>query len=70
VNYQQWVPGLEVPYVFAAVELIEQPELYVFTNIIGCPVEEVRIGMNVEVVFERHDEVYLPMFRPMGEGNA
>ena len=70
VNYQQWVPGLEVPYVFAAVELIEQPELYVFTNIIGCPVEEVRIGMNVEVVFERHDEVYLPMFQPMGEGNA
>jgi len=29
--------GLSVPFVFAAVELVEQRELYVLTNIVGCP---------------------------------
>lgn len=64
VNHQPWRPGLAVPYVFAAVELVEQAELYVFTNIVGCPAEDVRIGMSVEVVFEPHGDVWLPMFRP------
>lgn len=65
VNQQPWVPGLAVPFVFAAVELVEQAELYVFTNVTGCPVDEVRIGMPVEVVFERQDDVFLPMFQPV-----
>jgi uncharacterized OB-fold protein len=70
VNHQPWVPGLAVPYVFAAVELVEQPELYVFTNIVGCPVEDVRTGMEVEVAFEQHGEIFLPMFRPRRGMNA
>ena len=70
VNHQRWVPGLSVPFVFAAVELIEQPELYVFTNIVGCPVEDVRIGMAVSVAFERHGDIYLPMFQPLEEANV
>jgi uncharacterized OB-fold protein len=53
-----------VPYVFAAVELEEQPQLYVFTNIVNSPVEDVGIGMPVEVVFEPHEDVHLPMFQP------
>jgi len=64
VNHQKWRPGLQLPYVFAAVELDEQPELYVFTNIVGCPTGEVRIGMPVEVAFEQQEDVYLPLFRP------
>lgn len=64
VNHQQWLPGLKVPYVFAAVELAEQAELYVFTNIVGCPVEDVRFDMPVTVRFELHDDVFLPMFQP------
>lgn len=65
VNHQRWVPGLSVPFVFAAVELVEQAELYVFTNIVGCPVEDVRIGMAVGVVFEQHGDIFLPMFQPL-----
>jgi uncharacterized OB-fold protein len=64
VNHQAWVPGLSVPYVFAAVELVEQAELYVLTNIVGCPVEDVRTGMEVEVSFEPVGEIFLPVFRP------
>lgn len=67
VNWQAWRPGMQVPFVFAAVELCEQAGLYLFTNIIGCPAEAVRIGMPVEVVFEADGDVWLPMFRPGGE---
>lgn len=63
INYEQWVPGLEVPFVFASVELEEQAELYVFTNILA-PVDGVRIGMPVSVSFEHIDDVWLPMFSP------
>jgi uncharacterized protein len=70
VNYQRWVPGLSVPFVFAAVELVEQAELYVFTNIVGCPVDDVRIGMPVAVAFERHGDIFLPMFQPLEEAHV
>ena len=63
INYEAWLPGLEVPFVFASVELEEQAELYVFTNILA-PVDSVRIGMPVSVSFEQHDDVWLPMFTP------
>lgn len=63
VNRQPWLPGLEAPYVFAAIELDEQPELYVFSNVIA-PADQVRIGLPVCVFFERHEDVWLPLFRP------
>lgn len=68
VNHQPWRRGMAVPYVFAAVELAEQAELYVMTNIVDCAPEAVSIGLPVEVQFERHDDVWLPMFRPRGLG--
>ena len=40
----------DLPYVTAWVDLDEGPRFC--SNIIGCPVESVRIGMDVEVVFE------------------
>ena len=64
INHQAWLPGMVVPFVFAAVELLEQPELYVFTNIVECPMESVQIGMSVRVSFLQQQEVFLPMFRP------
>lgn len=66
INYEPWIPGLEVPFVFGAVELEEQAELYVFTNILAPP-DAVHIGMPVSVEFEQHDDVWLPMFRPAGD---
>jgi uncharacterized OB-fold protein len=63
VNHEPWLPTLKVPFVFAAVELEEQSELYVFSNISG-PVEQVRIGMPVSVYFEPRADRYIPLFRP------
>jgi uncharacterized OB-fold protein len=65
VSYQQLLPTLDVPYVVAVVELVEQEGLQMTTNIVGVPPEEVRIGLPVQVQFEQHDDVYLPMFAPV-----
>lgn len=63
VNHEPWVPGLEVPFLFAAVELEEQAGLHVFTNLL-MPVEQARIGLPVSVTFQQHEDVWLPMFQP------
>ena len=65
VTHQNMMPGFaqEVPYVFAIVELAESVRLT--TNIVGCPPEQVYIGMPVVVVFEPiSPEISLPKFRP------
>jgi len=65
VNHQAWYPGQAVPYVIGLVELVEQPELRLMTNIINCPIDCVQIGMALRVVFENlSDEVALPLFEP------
>jgi uncharacterized OB-fold protein len=64
INVHPWEPGLDVPYIVAVVELVEQQGLRLTTNIVDCPPSEVWIGMPVEVVFEQIDDVYLPLFRP------
>ena len=51
------------PYVIAVVQLEEGPRMH--TNIVECANEDLRIGMPVEVVFEKvDDEITLPKFRP------
>lgn len=69
VNHQQWLPGVDPHFVFAAIELPEQPELYVFSNV-AAPPEAVHTGLPVEVYFEQHEDVWLPLFRPKGGSDA
>lgn len=64
VNMQPWSPTMQVPFVIAIVALAEQNGLNLTTNLINIPVEEARIGMPVQVVFEQHEDVYLPLFEP------
>lgn len=68
VNHQPWLPGLDGTFVFAAIELPEQAELYVFSNILAPP-ETVRTGMPVKVCFEHQEDVWLPLFQP-DDGDA
>lgn len=73
VNRQPWVPGFDPPYVVATVELAEQPDVRLITNIVGIPVEQVRVGLQVEVFFEdwaadpadEDTRVWVPLFRPV-----
>lgn len=64
INRHLWEAGLTTPYVIAIVSLIEQAGLNLMTNIIGCEPDSVRIGMDVQVVFERVEDIWLPLFAP------
>ena len=64
LNHQPWVPSPDHPYAIAIVEIEEQPSLRLMTNIVGCPPESVTIGMSVQVIFEEHDDVFIPVFEP------
>ena len=64
INHQPWIPGFEPPYAIAIVEMEEQSGLRLTTNIANCPLEDVKIGMQVRVVFEQCEDVYVPLFEP------
>jgi len=64
VNRHPFDPSVPVPYVIAVVEPVEQPGLRITTNIVNCPVDSVRIGMEVQVLFEPQGELYIPLFEP------
>jgi hypothetical protein len=63
INRQAWQPDLQVPYVIAIVQLAEQEDLRLMTNIIDVDVEDVKIGQEVEVAFEDRGAVSVPVFR-------
>ncbi|MGI4860353.1 MAG: Zn-ribbon domain-containing OB-fold protein [Janthinobacterium lividum] len=65
LNFQPWIPGVEVPYAIAIVGLDEQRGLNLTTNIVGVPPDAVRIGQRVRVVFEAAEDVHLPLFQPL-----
>ena len=65
LNHQPWVPSPDHPYVIAIVEIEEQPDLRLMTNIVECPPEHVAIGMAVQVCFEEHEDVFIPVFEPV-----
>lgn len=67
VVHQNQAPGFrdKLPYVLAYVEL-EGEGLRLLTNIVRCKPTEVRIGMDVEVVFDEIGSgIALAMFAPV-----
>jgi uncharacterized OB-fold protein len=64
VNMHQYNPSVPAPYIIALVELDEQPDLRLPTNIVNCEIEAVRCGMPVQVLFEQHGNVFVPVFEP------
>jgi uncharacterized protein len=67
VNYQQWLPDLEVPYTIVLVEFDEHPGVRVAGRLRGCPPEAAAIGMEVDVGFEEGPGGYaIPSFVALG----
>jgi uncharacterized OB-fold protein len=68
VNSQPWMPGPELPYVVAIVEIVEQPTVRLTTNLVYVDPDAVVIGMPVRVTFEHHPDpegdVWIPLFEP------
>ena len=74
VNHRFSLPGLPAPYVVAQVALEEDPRVRLTTNILvdidldggdGSGVVDLELGQIVQVEFEKADDVYLPLFRPV-----
>ncbi len=64
VMHQIYHPAFaaDVPYAVVVVKLAEGPKM--ISNLVDCPVNEIRIGMPVEAVFEAvSPDVTLPKFR-------
>jgi uncharacterized OB-fold protein len=54
----------DIPYVVAWVDLDEGPRM--ITNVVGCPVEDIKLGMKVSVLFEQASkDIWLPKFKPV-----
>lgn len=64
VNRHPFNPAVPVPYVIVLVELDEQPGLRFTSNLVNVDPEQVEVGMPVEVAFERHDDIFVPVFVP------
>lgn len=69
VNSHVYNPAVPVPYVVALVQLDEQSDLRVPTNIVNCDPAQVHIGMRVQVCFEDRGDVFVPLFEPDREGS-
>ncbi len=68
INHQPWMPGPELPYVVAIIEIVEDPSVRLTTNLVDCDHADITIGMALKVQFEHHSDtdgdVWLPLFAP------
>ncbi|HEY3694593.1 Zn-ribbon domain-containing OB-fold protein [Phenylobacterium sp.] len=64
VNHQPFAPGMAVPFAIAIVNIAEQDDVNLTTNIVDVAPDQVITGMPVQVTFEQHGEVYVPLFKP------
>ena len=66
VNYNSWMPGMEVPYVLALVEFPEYPGFRVLGRLRGFDPDVVAIGTEVGIGFEPGpNELSIPSFLPV-----
>lgn len=64
INVQQWLPDFPPPYVIAIMAIEEDPSVRFMSNVVNVAVTDVQIGMRVRVLFEQHDEIWIPLFEP------
>jgi uncharacterized protein len=64
VNEHTYNPVAPPPYVIALVQLDEQEDLRIPTNLVNCDPAQLKIGMPVKVLFEQHGDVFVPLFEP------
>jgi uncharacterized OB-fold protein len=68
VNYQRWMPQLEVPFGIVVVDFPAHPGVRVVGRLHGCEPQEASIGMAVAVGFEPGPGgFFIPSFRAIGE---
>ena len=68
VNHQSW-DGSTDPYAIVIVDLAEQEGLRLTSNLVGVDLDDIEIGMPVQVTFEQHDDIYYPLFEQVDGGS-
>ena len=64
VVWRPQMPAFKIPYVVAIIDVDEGYQM--LSNVVGCDQSQVRVGMPVEVTFQRmSEEITLPYFKPM-----
>lgn len=55
----------KIPYAVAWIDLDEGPRI--LSNVVGVtdPLTDIKIGMKVQVEWEAHDELSIPLFKPV-----
>jgi uncharacterized OB-fold protein len=62
INHQAWTTDLSEPYVVAIIELAEQANLRLLSNVVGCDPDQVAIDMPVAVTFAQFEDIWIPLF--------
>jgi acetyl-CoA acetyltransferase/uncharacterized OB-fold protein len=70
VNHRFGFPDLPPPYVVAQVALVDDPRVRLTTNVVECEPDELELGQQLEVVFDKIEDVWLPLFRPSADKTA
>lgn len=53
----------KLPYVVAWIDLNEGPRI--LSNIVGCDAKDVKIGAEVKLEWEVHEDLNIPLFKPI-----
>lgn len=64
-NRQAWPQSPPPPYWLAIVALDAAPSVQLTTRLVHVEAKSLRIGMPMQVRFEHHEDVWLPVFEPM-----
>jgi acetyl-CoA acetyltransferase/uncharacterized OB-fold protein len=70
INHHPWDARFPPPYAIATVAVDEDPRVRLVTNLIDVEPDQARVGMRVAVVFEHHEDVWIPLFAPIDEADA
>ncbi|EAQ00615.1 hypothetical protein JNB_10589 [Janibacter sp. HTCC2649] len=74
INRQQWLPGMLPPYVVAMIQLAEDRDVRITSNLVDVDTEHLAVGLEVEAFFEEwgegEDRVWIPLFRPTTPADA
>jgi uncharacterized OB-fold protein len=69
VNHQRWLPDLQVPFAVVLVEFPDHPGVRVVGRLRNCPIENVAVGLRVDVGFEEGPGGYaVPSFVARRDG--
>jgi uncharacterized protein len=65
VNQYQFHPEVQPPNTIVIVQLDEQDDLRIPTDLVNASDDELYCGLPVQVLFERQGEIFYPLFEPV-----